>query len=264
MSRPSLLASWLDDLGARGRAHFTSSEARAALGSPAAVYNALSRLHRAGRIASPYRGFYVVVAPEHRRLGCSPPEYFVDQLMTWLGVKYYVALLSAAAHHGSGHQAPLRLQAIVPKPRRPIRCGETSVDFVVRSDMELTSVITATGPRGYLRFATAEATALEIVGYDDRCGGLSHVATVLGELATGLRPDALYTAATLCPIAWVQRLGWLLERVNQHALAESLLPEVDARASSPTRLLPRAPTRGAIRDTRWRVLVNAIVEPDDS
>lgn len=260
----SLSASaWLDDLAVRGRVHFTTAEVREGLGtSLPAVHAVLSRLRKAGRIASPHRGFYVVVAPEHRKLGCPPAEHFLDPLMRSIGVPYYITLLSAAAHHGAAHQAPLRMQVMVPKARHPVRCGGVAIDFVVRSDMAATPTVTRTGPRGHLRIATAEATALELVGYDERCGGLSHVATVLAELAEVLKPEALVAAVAGCPVAWAQRLGWLLDRVDQHALADVLHGEVEGRATGETRLLPSAPGRGAVHDPRWGVIVNADVEPD--
>jgi predicted transcriptional regulator of viral defense system len=183
--------------------------------------------------------------------------------MRWLEVPYYIALLSAAAQHGAAHQAPMRTQVMVPSPRRPIRCGGVAVDFVVRADMSDTPVREWVGPRGYLRYATPEATALELVAYAPRCAGLSHVATVLTELADALEADALAAEGRRCPVAWVQRLGWLLDRVEQPGLAEALLPDVDARASSPTRLLPSHEGTGAPRDPRWRLIVNTDVEPDD-
>jgi hypothetical protein len=102
-----------------------------------------------------------------------------------------------------------------------------------------------------------------LVGYDDRSGGLDHDATVLAELAETLQPDALAAAAALCPVAWVQRLGWLLERIDQAALAEAVLPEVARRATVQTRLLPSASGSGAPRDGRWRLIVNTDVEPDE-
>ncbi len=255
---------FLDDLAIRGRAWFTSQDAVAALGpSPSGAHMALSRLHAAGRIASPAKGFYVVVAPEYRSLGCLPAEHFLDALMQWQEMPYYIALLSAAAQYGAAHQAPLRMQVMVPTPRRPIVCGGVHVDFVVRADLAATPTRQWVGPRGYLRYATAEATALELVGYASRCAGLSHVATVLAELAEVLDPDALATEGRRSPIAWVQRLGWLLEKVEQPTLAGSLLSDVDARASSPTRLLPSQTGTSAPRDRRWHLIVNTDVEPDD-
>ena len=53
------------EFAARGQYHFTSSEFRSALGvSAAAAKQALWRLGKRGVIASPGRGFYVVVPPE--------------------------------------------------------------------------------------------------------------------------------------------------------------------------------------------------------
>lgn len=255
---------WLDDLAIRGRGHFTTVDLQAGLGvARGATHAALSRLRRSGRIASPYRGFYVVVAPEHRRLGCPPAEYFIDPLMRWVERPYYVALLSAAALHGAAHQAPLRTQVIVPRRRRAIRCGSVYVDFIVRSDMDKTPVILRNTPVGTMRVATAEATALEIVGYDDRCGGLSHVATVLSELAEVVRPEALQTVARSAPVAWAQRLGWLLDLVGRPTLAESLLDHVQRRATVPTRLVPSVPAKGARRDERWKILINSEVVADE-
>ena len=55
------------DFAARGQYHFTSSEFRSALGvSQAAANQSLWRLANRGEIASPGRGFYVVVPPEYR------------------------------------------------------------------------------------------------------------------------------------------------------------------------------------------------------
>lgn len=255
---------FLDDLAVRGRAWFTSEDALAALGPSApAARMTLSRLHAAGRIASPAKGFYVVVAPEYRALGCLPAEHFLDPLMRSLAVPYYMALLSAAAHYGAAHQAPMRTQVMVPAPRRPVRCGGVVIDFFVRADMADTPTRQVVGPRGYLHYATAEATALELVGYAPRCAGLSHVATVLAELAESLDANALAQEARRCPVAWVQRLGWLLEQVGQPTLAAALLPDVDARASAPTRLLPSRAGSGARRDRTWRLIVNTEVELDD-
>jgi len=44
----------------------------------------------------PYRGFYVIVSPEYRSLGCRPAEQFIPDLMEYLGEVYYAGLLSAA------------------------------------------------------------------------------------------------------------------------------------------------------------------------
>jgi predicted transcriptional regulator of viral defense system len=255
---------WLDSLPARGRWWFTLDDAMAGLGGTReAAYMALSRLRRKRLIASPYRGFYLVLPPEYREMGSWPAEHFLDPLMRWLGEPYYLALLTAAAMQGAAHQAPQRTQVVVARNRKPLALGPVRVDFVARHDMTETPTEARNTRMGTVRVATPAATALELVGYADRCGGLSHVATVLAELAEAIDPAALAAEGRRAPVAWAQRLGWLLERVEKPDLADVLRPDVEARATAPTPLRRSAPTRGAERDARWRLIVNADVEPDD-
>lgn len=255
---------WLDSLPARGRWWFTSDDGVAGLGGTReAAFMALGRLRRKGLIASPYRGFYLVLPPEYREMGAWPAEHFLDPLMRWLGEPYYLGLLTAAAMHGAAHQAPQRTQVIVARSRKPIVLGPVQVDFVARHDMAGTPTETRNTRMGTVRIATPASTALELVGYAERCAGLSHVATVLVELAEGIQAGALSAEARRAPVAWVQRLGWLLEKVGQPDLAAALLPVVSARGASPTPLWPSAPTRGASRDPRWHLIVNADVELDE-
>lgn len=255
---------WLDTLPARGRWWSTLGDVVAGLSvTREAAYMALSRLRRKGLIASPYRGFYLVLPPEYREMGTWPVEHFIDPLMQWLGEPYYLALLSAAAMHGAAHQAPQRTQIIVARNRKALVTGATRVDFVARHDMADTPTEARNTRMGTIRVATPAATALELVGYAERCGGLSHVATVLAELADEIDPDALAAQGRRAPVAWGQRLGWLLECVDQPALAAVLLPDVEVRAAAPALLLRSASTRGAPRAERWRLILNDDVEPDE-
>src|SRR5438067_7615098 len=98
---------YLARLAASGRYHFGSGEAQQALGvSPAAAKLALHRLSKQGLIASPARGFYVIVPPEYRSLRSLPADQFIPALMQRLGLAYYMGLLSAAQYHGAAHQRP--------------------------------------------------------------------------------------------------------------------------------------------------------------
>jgi predicted transcriptional regulator of viral defense system len=90
-------------LAANGRYHFTSREVRSALGISAdAAKLALNRLEKKKLIASPARGFYVIVPPEYRSLGCLPADQFIPALMKRLGLPYYAGLLSAADQFSAG------------------------------------------------------------------------------------------------------------------------------------------------------------------
>ena len=100
--------------------------------SPAAAKLALLRLAKQRLVASPARGFYVIVPPEYKRLGCLPADQFIPQLMERLGLPYYAGLLTAAQYHGAAHHRPQEFQVVLPKNRRPIACGAVRVAFVAR------------------------------------------------------------------------------------------------------------------------------------
>ncbi|MBM4061741.1 MAG: hypothetical protein FJ265_11700 [Planctomycetes bacterium] len=256
-------ADFLRQLAQQGRHHFTTEEAVASHGgSPVATRAALRRLKQKGEIATPCRGFHVLVPPDYHSLGCLPPEQFVPHLMRHLGEPYYVALLSAAEIHGAAPQRPQVFQVMVKTNRRAITCGQVRVQFVARKDLERTPTVERNTPRGTLRVASPEATALELVGHADHCGGLDHVAAVLADLAESLDPVRLVAAAATCPIAWAQRLGYLLDLVGHRAASDGLAPLVQERAGGLAALVRAGTRRGASRVDRWRLVVNATVEPD--
>ena len=182
--------------------------------------------------------------------------------MGYLEQPYYVALLSAAARHGAAHQAPMVFQVMVPKSRRGLHCGGVRVDFVARHDMRKTPVVERNTPTGVLRISSPAATALELVGYPERCGYLDNVATVLAELAEAIDGEALVSEARRAPVAWVQRLGYLLVLVDASDLTERLDAVLGERNVFPVPLAPWEDTEGSPRDVRWQVVINVDVEPD--
>jgi putative addiction module CopG family antidote len=258
-----LAADAITNWASHGRYHFSTEEAATALGtSVAAARAALRRLRTKGAVAMPQRGFWVVVPPEYRRLGCLPPEQFIPQLMEQLGLGYYGALLSAARYHGAAHQQPQVFHVMVEKNRPPIACGEVRVTFVARRNVEKIPTRLFNTPRGVIRMSSAEATAFDLVGYPGHAGGLDHVATMLVELAESLAPDRLAALASLSPVPWAQRLGYLLSRVDAGDRVEALAEYVARHARETVPLDPGVDHQSAARDARWKLTVNADVTPE--
>jgi predicted transcriptional regulator of viral defense system len=253
---------YVTGLAARGRYSFTSEEAREALGVSAdAVKLALNRLSKQGAVASPARGFYIIVPPEYRTLGSLPAEQFIPALMERLGLSYYAGLLSAAQFHGAAHHRPQEFQVMLGKSRRPIRCGQVRVAFIVNRRVKATPVQSFNTPRGAILVSTPEATAIDLVGYPEHAGGLDQAATVLVELAEKIDPDKLAAAAASVPLPWVQRLGYLLELAEAPEKAEALRDYVRREAKESTLLLPGA-AAGGERRKDWKLIVNTNVEPE--
>lgn len=246
-----------------GRYAFTSLEAAAALGaSRDAVKLALNRLSHKGEIASPARGFYVVVPPEYRSLGCLPADQFIPTLMAQSKTVYYAGLLTAAQYHGAAHHRPQEFQVMLGKARRPIQCGKIRVAFHVRKRIADVPTQSFNTPRGTILVSTPAATAFDLVGYEAQIGGLDAAATIIAELAEKLEPAKLAALAPTVPITWVQRLGYLLEHLEEGPKAVHLKDYVRATARDAVPLLPSAGTEGHSRSRDWKLIVNADVEAE--
>ena len=254
---------YIRGLAAAGRYHFASGDARKALGVSAdAARLALNRLARQNMIAQPARGFYVIVPPEYRSLECLPADQFIPALMQRLEQPYYAGLLSAAQYHGAAHHRPQEFQVLLDKARRPIHCGRMRVSFSVRKHLRNVPVQSLNTPRGTIRVSTPEATAVDLVGYYQRVGGLDHVATILSELVERIDPQKLVTASQTAPITWAQRLGYLLALVDAREQAALLQAYVRDEARQTVPLLADTSRDEAPRDADWKLIVNADVEPE--
>ena len=249
---------YVADLAASGRHHFAAKEMRKALGVSAdAAKLSLYRLAKRGLVASPARGFYIIVPPEYKRLGSLPADQFLPALMEWRKTRYYAGLLTAAQYHGAAHHRPQGFQVMVEKNQRPIECGSVRVSFIARKKMRAVPVQNFNTPRGTISVSTVEATALDLAGYPHHAGGLDQVATILAELAEKIDPKLLTAAAKTAPLPWTQRLGYLLELVGAKDRAALLKAYVQENARDWTPLAP-----GARRADDWLLYINADVESE--
>jgi predicted transcriptional regulator of viral defense system len=258
-----MLSNIIDELSANGRFSFTLKDIEAfRASSPAAVKAAVGRLLKKGQIAMPHRGFYVIVPPEYRAIGCLPAEQFVDDLMKHLGEPYYVGLLSAAEYHGAAHQRPQVFQVVASKTHRKLNCGKVQVEFIYRKNITDVPTQRRNTPSGTIRVSTPEATALDLVGYERRSGGLNNVLMVLLELAEKIDAARLLEAAAFSPTAWVQRLGYLLERQGEEEKANILAAYIGEKGPARIPLVPGLTTKGSKSNGRWKLLVNSSLEAD--
>ncbi len=253
---------YVEDLLGRGRRTFTRAEAERALrSSPAASYQALRRLQKDGWLAMPRRGFYLIVDPEHRQLGALPPTSWIDDLMRFHDVPYYVGLLSAAALHGAAHQQPQEFQVVAGAILRPLTVGRVRIRFFFRRGMAAAVTEKVKTSSGYIPVSTPEMTAYDLVRYRKGAGSVDHVATIISELAERLDAKRLLTIATKgeeLPV--VQRLGYLLDRTGHADLVGELDAFVEKHKPKMVALEPRSTEAVSARDRRWRILVNTTIE----
>jgi predicted transcriptional regulator of viral defense system len=257
------LAAFVDELQANGRYSFTLDEVRALPGrSGKSIQVALGRLKQQSRIASPRRGFLVIVPVEYKKSGCPPASWFIDDLMRFMQQPYYVGLLSAAALYGAAHQQPMTFQVITDRPTRPASAARVRIEFHMNRAVESVPTVELQTETGTMRVSTPAVTAFDLVRYASTAGHLSNVATVLGELAEKLDGNALVEVVSSYSVPDAQRLGYLLEVIGHHRLATPLCGWLSERRHRAVSLVSDRPTDGTRADPRWKVVPNADVEAD--
>jgi predicted transcriptional regulator of viral defense system len=270
----SSLQEFVDSQLARGRETFSKPAALAELGqTPQAFQAAVARLRNKGRLASPRRGFYLILRPEDRQLGAPDPSRWIDPLMKHLGLDYRVSVLRAAAFHGSAHQAAMAFQVIAPRQLPKIEIGRQRVEFLYQAP---TGFAKSNRPEwlaqlkteaGFAKIAGVELTLLDICRYFHRAAGINGAAQAVHDLGKKADPRILAKAASTYENSAVRRLGYLLEQFGHNRQA-NVLQAFAEKAKSFKDLDPAAkPIVVALRaseekNPKWKLVINVPVEID--
>lgn len=252
-----------DALLAAGVHAFTTADAAAAAEiKQDSARPALARLIKNGLAFSPARGLYIPIPPEFRSWGAVPALWFIDPLMAHLDRTYYVGYLSAAELHGAAHQRPQALQVVVERDLRGRSFGRVRLRFITNHDAGDLPTIRRNTPTGTAAVSTPALTALDLANRPDYGGALHNVATVIIDLAReGMFDDAdLAKLAAKLPVAASRRVGWIVEQHTDVRL-DALVHAAGAATDEPSKLDQHGPRRGKV-DRRWRLRINADVEPD--
>lgn len=236
--------------------------------APHTIDVAIHRAVKKERIFSPCHGFYVVVPEEYRLWKAVPQEFYLDKMMQYLGRAYYVSLLSAAEKHGAAHQAPMVLQVMVEPPvLRDKKSDGYAINYTERQRILIEYVERREVSSGWLNVSCPELTAVDLIYYQNRIGGLTRASTVLEELAHKLDfANMNESFLQLAPVPVFQRLGYLLDRVLEETkIADGLLELVSANGmrmkAAPLRL--GTPIENSNVDKKWKVIVNQIIQTDE-
>lgn len=265
---------YLDEQLSRGRAYFSRGEGLQALGlSPEAFSAAATRLTKKQRLASPRRGFFLILRPEDQTVGAPDPVCWIDPLMKYLGIDYRISLLRAAAFHGSSHQAAMVFQVIAPQQIRDFDIGRHRLQFVYQAPTAFAQINQLDwlgqikSEAGFARVAGVELTLLDAARYFHKAAGINGVAQIVKDLGAKADPRKLAKAAAHYENASVRRLGYLLDQTN-HARQANALEPFARRAKSMKPLDPSVkPLLESLaalheRDTKWKLVINEFVETD--
>ena len=177
-------------------------------------------------------------------------------------------MLSASVLWGAAHQRPqIDLVTIEGPGLFTARKQKRDVEWIVRASIPEKFVLTKPGEDGDIRYSNAELTAVELVQYEQKSGGLSQVATVLRELLE--HTDFAHASEgvfQVCKDTAVQRLGYIVECVlGEERQGEVIYHEWTRCCPAPhfIKLSTRSSEAVSHRDERWKVDVNTTIEEDD-
>lgn len=231
---------------------------------------ALYRLIQSGDLVSPAKAFYVIVPPEYQTYGCIPAEQLIPILMKHLNIDYYVALLSAGLFHGATHQKPARFQVMLNKRMSGnLVFGDVEIEFIYKNSLSGLPTQDFVVDTGYLKVASPELTAIDLLNYPSHAGGLNHIATVFSELAEAIDPGKLIELAEKINTRYqLQRIGYILEKIDvmdedkKAEIIEALEAFLKGKMKYYIPIASEIEKMGYPRSKRWKIIENTEIESD--
>ena len=155
-------------------------------------------------------------------------------------------------------------QVLTTKPMRPIDVGRLHVDFYVKAHLRQTPLSALAGMPAPLAVSSPEATALDLIAFSYRLGGIRRVTEVVADLKRVMSLVGLRTALRAETQTSVkQRLGYVLSILGLDRMAEEVRRTLPKRLAVAL-LQSQAPVARRTRDVRqpWMVLDNVGLETE--
>lgn len=261
------LEDYIAEVQSNGKLYFTLEELKKRYNTnyQTGIKFSLNKLFKKGKIVSVYKGFYIIIPPEYQNRKILPTDLFIDGLFKYLGRPYYLGLLSAAVLHGASHQQAMESYVFINKP--PLRTTKVEglkINYVVKSVMPGFGLEKRKTDAGFINISGAELTALDLMEYQTRIGGLNRATTVLFELSESMNGEKLKEVLKNdISLSTVQRLGYILDVVlNKKELAEVI------KAFLADKKIYRVPLKGDQKkegvqvNKIWEVIENYKIETD--
>ncbi len=261
------LLDYVEELQTKGKLWFNKVEAQQALScTELAITKAVERLVKKKKIVTLKSDFIFIVPVEYKTWGVVPADWFIDPLMQYLSIPYYIGLLTAASYYGAAHQKPQIFQVVSNQRIESMTRNRVRVKFYNNQELLRTPTQKIQVRTGYMQISTPEATALDLIKYYRVCGYLSNVATVLSELKEEIQVGKLLELMqkNIYDFAILQRFGYLmsLADVDGYELVKDLEALI---AKAKPRFVPLQPgTEYSIksRNEIWRLYINEEIEVD--
>jgi len=261
---------WILYRAKRGKLTFSRQELVACFShlSEQTVKNNLNLLIKKGEIFPVFKGFYAVIPVSYALSGIVPPEFYINDLMKYLNRPYYVSMLNAAALYGAAHQKPQVFSVITSLPTlRDTVKKNTQITFIsTRKAIPAKWLKTFRGENGDFYVSKPELTAVDLITFQKKIGGLNRACTVLYELMDIVKFGKLDLAFfDYVPTSTIQRLGYLLENeLGKPEQADILFSKAQVHCCKFQKIpLKNKSTNNCETNEKWKIIINEKIEIDE-
>ena len=261
---------WVEECQSKGKLAFSLAELKKSFenDSETALKRVLDRLSEKEKVVSVFKGYYVIVPPQYSSKGILPPAMFIDGLMKFLERKYYVALLNAAALHGSSHQQPQEYFIVTEYPvlRATSKKG-IKINYISTRQLPPESLTEKKKTEtGYINISNPLLTVIDLISYEKKIGGLNRATTVINDLVeTVKRNDISEELINYASVSSLQRLGFILDEVmSKKELAEKIF-SLCKKAGIKFYLIPLKASGKKNKEKineKWKLMINTEIEID--
>lgn len=270
-SNYSRLEHWIEECQSKGKLAFNLAELRHSFqaDTETALKRALDRLSEKEKVVSIFKGYYIIIPPQYAAKGVLPPAMFIDGLMKSLERKYYVGLLNAAALHGASHQQPQEYFVVTEYPvMRPTKKKGLKINYISTRQLPPESLTEKKKTEtGYITISNPLLTAIDLISYEKKIGGLNRASTVINELLeTVKRNDVNKALINYASVSALQRLGFVLDEIlNKKEIADRIF-SLCKKSGTKFYLIPlktSSKKKIEIVNEKWKLSINTEIEIDE-
>ena len=242
----------------------TNEELSALLGvSQNQMLQRLAHLVKRGEIISPCRGLWIPIPFEYRQWGAPEAIYYIDKMMRFLEIDYYIGWMTAASILGASHHAVQVFQVATERHVRNRVVGRSDFKFFQRGNVGSLPSFRHKTQTGTVKVSTRAATMLSVANDLSIASGLDNAANIIIELSETEEPfiDEVAVCSSLFPISALRRLGWILENYTETPGLDILERQSKESTVKVSKLSSYKAYSDHI-DIKWSLDLNERIEPD--
>lgn len=225
----------------------------------------LARLIGKKELVNLRKKYYLIITPRYSFSGTLPVQLYIDKLFNYLNRNYYLGFYTAAKIHGASHQQAQRDYVMIEKPKlNDIKKNNSDIRFLTTSNWPSKNIITKKADAGTYNISSPALTAIDLIHYQTKLGGLNRMLAIIEELTEEMNPEDIADLLTWYPHkSSLQRFGFLLEEIKaDHNLSNQIIGYLQQSKYFPVLLSPKLKQKAGAVDNKWKVDVNIKLESD--